>query len=109
MGVTEGASGERHLTRISVRIGGVECALRGEEPASYLHQLSQSVNAQMEEVARASPRMTQAQVASLVALRLADEVTRLKEQHQRVLTLVERQWGQRRETGTPPARAEGGA
>lgn len=108
MGVPEGPGGERHLTRVNVRIGGVDCALRGEESAGYLHQLSQSVNAQMEEVAKSNPRLTQAQTAILVALRLTDELTRLKEQHQRVMTLVERQWGQRRDAGAHGARAEGG-
>ena len=107
METAEGPAAERRTTRITVRIGGVECTLRGEEPASYLQQLAQSVNAQMEEVGAANPRLTQAQSAILVALRATDELTRLKEQHQRVLTLVERQWGQRREGGA--ARAEGGA
>lgn len=110
MGATdERPVGERRLNRVTVRIGGVECALRGEEPAAYLHQLAQRVNAQMEEATAANPRLTQAQAAMLVALRATDELNRLKEQHQRVLTLVERQWGQRRDPAGPASRAEGGA
>ncbi len=106
----EGAPAARRVTRVTVRIGGVECQLRGEEQAAYLEGLASTVDTQMAEVARLNPRLSQAQTAILVALRTLDDLVRLKEQHQRVLALVERQWGQRREGqgGAPHARAEGG-
>lgn len=88
-GATEG---ERKGNRVVVRIYGEEHRLFGDAPPAYMQDLAVRVDTRMHEIAKANPRLGTSQVAVLAALNTMDDLVRLEAQHQRVLSLWEREW-----------------
>lgn len=91
------ALGPGDVSRITVRIAGDEYPLRGEGDTEYLRALAAKVDARLRALAKANPQMGLSRIAVLCTLNLADELTRLEEQYQRVLSLLEREWDRRRQ------------
>ncbi|HHV64337.1 MAG TPA: cell division protein ZapA [Peptococcaceae bacterium] len=78
----------REEQKVSVQIFGELHVIRGKGSEDYIRGLAALVDSRMREVAQKFPRLAAHQVAILVALNLADELTRLKEEHKTVMDLL---------------------
>ena len=104
-----GQGGDGTIHRVTVRIFGEEYVLRGEARPAYMERLADMVDRRMNEIAKRHPRLGITRIAVLAAINLADELSKLEEQYQRVLGMLEREWDRRkRELNGRPA-GPGGA
>ncbi|EKP93976.1 cell division protein ZapA [Thermaerobacter subterraneus] len=91
-----GGQDEGTTHRVTVRIFGEEYVLRGEARPAYMERLADMVDRRMNEIAKRHPRLGITRIAVLAAINLADELTKLEEQYQRVLGMLEREWDRRK-------------
>ncbi len=73
---------------VSVSLLGDEYVIRGTDPAEYLAQVAEGVETRLRDEQEANPRLAKLQLAILVALRLADELAKLRQEHEEVLRLL---------------------
>jgi len=100
--------------RVTVKIFGEEYVLRGDAKPAYMERLADMVDRRMNEIAKRHPRLGITRIAVLTAINLADELTKLEEQYQRVLGMLEKEWDRRKRelngrlatapAASPPAR-----
>lgn len=106
--------GEGTIHRVTVKIFGEEYVLRGDARPEYMERLADMVDRRMNEIAKRHPRLGITRIAVLAAINLADELSKLEDQYQRVLGMLEREWDRRkrelngRPGGTGAAGAAGG-
>ena len=79
------AAGQNSVT---IKLMGDDYVIRGEGTTDYLNEVARSVEARLEEVQSAHPKLAKTQLAMLVALKLADELQRLKLEHEEILRLL---------------------
>ncbi len=79
----------REMKTVSVRIGGVEHRIRGEAPGEYIEYLAQQVDKEMSRVSKSHPNITKTRAAILVALNMADELEKLKNEYQELVELMD--------------------
>ncbi|MGE5508572.1 MAG: cell division protein ZapA [Chitinophagales bacterium] len=77
--MAEGVGNER-FQRVRVTIAGEEYTLRTDEPVKHVEKLAARIDREMSELASRQPGVTRERLAVLVALGLASQVERLKEQ-----------------------------
>ncbi len=75
--------------KVSVQIFGEMYLIKGNGSEEYINNLARDVDRRMREVALKFPRLATHQVATLVALNLADELTKLKEEQKTVMEMLE--------------------
>lgn len=75
--------------KVTVKIFGEQHIIRGEMPEQYIRDLAAEVDRRMKEVSARFPRLAAHQVATLVALNLADELAKLKEEQQTVMDMLD--------------------
>lgn len=80
---------ETNPNRLSVRIMGDEYVIRGQDASDDLAAVAASVESRLREVSEAHPKLAKTQQAVLVALRLAEELCRLRREHDEVLRALE--------------------
>lgn len=73
------------LNTVTVRIMGDEYLIRGRDEPDYLAEVAAKVEARLREEQEAHPKLTKVQLAVLVALRFADELFKLRREHEEVL------------------------
>ena len=73
------------LNSITVRLMGDEYIIRGPDGPEYLAEVATRVETRLREEQEANPKLTKAQLAVLVALRLADELSKLRREHEEIL------------------------
>lgn len=78
----------REGEKVSVEIFGELHVLRGSGSDEYKKGLAADVDRRMKVVALKSPRLAAHQVATLVALHLADELAQLKQEQQTLLDML---------------------
>lgn len=83
-------------SRVRVDILGTEYTLRGQVGAEHLRSVSRLVDDMMTQISSANPHLDPKRVAVLAAVNLADELLRLRQDHQSLLSLLDEQ------TKTPP-------
>ncbi|ADU50952.1 protein of unknown function DUF710 [Thermaerobacter marianensis DSM 12885] len=88
--------GEETTHRVTVKIFGEEYVLRGDARPAYMERLADMVDRRMNEIAKRHPRLGITRIAVLAAINLADELSKLEEQYQRVLGMLEREWDRRK-------------
>ncbi len=71
--------------KVSVQIFGELHVIRGKGSEHYIKGLAEDIDTRMQEIASKFPRLAAHQVAILVALNLADELTKLKEEQNTVM------------------------
>ena len=87
-------------TRVQVQIGGEEYTFRTTADPEYLHGLASYVSAKMEELQKSNAGVNKERLGVLCALSIADELFRLREQYERLTSLLEKEWEKRaRERG----------
>ncbi len=74
--------------KVSVQIFGELYVIRGKGSEDYIKSLADDIDKKMREIALKFPRLAAHQVATLVALNLADEVVKLKEEQETVMELL---------------------
>ena len=74
--------------KVSVEIYGELHVIRGKGSENYIKDLATDVDKRMREIAMKFPRLAAHQVATLVALNLADEVAKLKEEQKTVMDML---------------------
>ena len=79
---------EDGINRVSVHLAGDEYVIRGEDAPDHLAQVAESVEAKLQEAQDANPKLAKTQLAMLVALTLADELCKLRREHEDVLRLL---------------------
>ena len=73
-------SSNREQTSINVHIAGVDLSLKSDEDTDYINRIAQYVEAKILNISTHSKVKSQAKIALLVALQIADELHRLQRQ-----------------------------
>ncbi|HEY3314273.1 MAG TPA: cell division protein ZapA [Bacillota bacterium] len=84
-------------TRVVVNIFGEEYPIKGAGRPEYLQELAASVDRKMRQVSETHPRLSVSRVAVMAALLMADELQKLKEQHDRLTEMYEQEWERRKD------------
>jgi cell division protein ZapA len=71
--------------RVRIEILGQEYVIKGTDPPEYIEMLAKSVSQKMEQINRQHPSYTQTKVAVLVALQLADELSKIREDYEKII------------------------
>jgi cell division protein ZapA len=71
--------------RVRVEIFGQEYVLKGTDPPEYIEMLAKYVSHKMEQINRQHPSYTQTKTAVLVALQLADELSKIREDYEKII------------------------
>lgn len=79
----------RDKTRVHVTIGQEEYVLRGEATPEYMEQVAQTVDETFSRLQAMYPNVPRHRVAVLTAIHLADEVTKLREENEELVKLLE--------------------
>lgn len=74
---------------VRVRIGGEEHPIRGHASEEYIQKIAGIVDQRLSAVQDANANLTRFRAAILVAINLADELERVKEEHSELLRLME--------------------
>ena len=74
--------------KVSVQIFGELHVIRGRWSEEQILKLADDVDKRMRDISRKFPRLAAHQVAILVALNLADELSKLKEEQQSVMDML---------------------
>lgn len=74
--------------KVSVQIFGELHVIRGKGSEDYILNLASDVDKRMREISIRFPRLAAHQVATLVALNLADELSKLKEEQNSVMDML---------------------
>lgn len=83
--------------RVVVSIFGEEYPIKGPGRPEYLQELAATVDRKMRQVSEAHPRLSVNRVAVMAALLLADDLSRLREQHERLTEVYEEEWERRKD------------
>ncbi len=75
--------------RATVQIYGEEYTVKGEASPEYLRMLAAYIDKMMRQVAARQPRLTTARVAVLTALNIADEMSKLQEDYDTLVKLMD--------------------
>lgn len=78
----------REEQKISVQIFGELHVIRGKGSEEYIKAVAADVDKRMKEIALKFPRLAAHQVAILVALNLADELGKLKEEQKTLMDML---------------------
>ncbi len=74
---------------VRVRIGGEEHPIRGDASAEYIQKIARIVDQRLAAVQNSNANLTRFRAAILVAINLADELEKIKEEHSELLRLME--------------------
>jgi len=73
---------------VSVDLLGDEYVIRGTDSTEHLAQVAAVVETRLREDQEANPRLAKLQLAILVALRLADDLAKLQQEHEEIQRLL---------------------
>lgn len=74
--------------KVSVQIFGELHVIRGKGSEDYIKALAADIDNRMREISVKFPRLAAHQVATLVALNLADELAKIKEEQKTVMDML---------------------
>lgn len=80
---------EQEVRSVRVQILGEEHNIKGQASAEYIESLASLVDGRLQEVQKNNPLLSRHRVAILVAINLANELEKLKKEHEGLLALVE--------------------
>jgi len=76
-------------SRAVVEIFGEEYTIRGDAPQDYLAMLANYIDKKMKQVASRQPQLPLTKIAVLTALNIADEMSRLQEDYDTLVKLMD--------------------
>ncbi len=74
---------------IEVNILGQNYTIKGDAPEEYMKKLAAFVDLKLKEVHNSSPNIAPLKAAILVSLNIADELHRLREEHEKAAMVIE--------------------
>lgn len=80
---------DKSINRVKVVIHGVEYTLRGSASERHILEVARLVDQRMSEISASSSYMDERRVAVLTAVNLADELHRLRQEYEELLTMLE--------------------
>lgn len=88
-------SKKNDVNKVYVNIFGEEYTVRGTEDPAYIDMLAAYVDRKMQSVHQKNPNLSVVRVAVLAALNLADELSKLQEDYDQLVKLMEEVKGNR--------------
>ncbi len=82
--------------RVNLRIYGEDYPLKSSANPDHLGKLAQYVDETMRRIAGSPARLGASRVAVLAALQIADELFRLRQEHDSLTAMFEDEWAKRR-------------
>lgn len=79
---------EAGINRIAVRLAGDEYIIRGEDAPEHMAGVARYVEEKLHAMREANPKLAKTQLAMLVALSLADELCKLRREHEEIRHLL---------------------
>ena len=76
-------------TRAVVEIYGEEYIVRGDSPSEYIAMIAQYVDKKMKQIAGRSSHLSSTKIAVLTALNIADELSKLQEDYDNLVKLMD--------------------
>jgi len=83
--------------RVVVSIFGEEYPIKGPGRPEYVQELAATVDRKMRRVSEVYPKLSANRVAVMAALWLADDLFKLREQHERLTEIYEEEWERRKD------------
>jgi len=80
---------KKKMGSIEVDILGQKYTIKGDAPEDYIKKLAAFVDLKLKEVHSSSPSMAPLKAAILVSLNIADELHRLREEHEKAAKNIE--------------------
>jgi len=80
---------EDRRTRAVVDIYGEEYIVRGDSPADYIAMIAQYVDRKMKQIGNRNHHLSVAKIAVLTALNIADELSKLQEDYDNLVKLMD--------------------
>ncbi|NLW55369.1 MAG: cell division protein ZapA [Firmicutes bacterium] len=79
------------LNRVTIKIMGDEYNVVGAESAEYIDELVKQIEAKIDSIQKAhgDAKLSKTQLAILVALQLADEMVKLRIEHENLVRLIQ--------------------
>lgn len=85
----ERKNGEAETKQYIVRLMGEEYLIRGNDDRDYVNQIASYLEEILKTIATNSPKLNKSQVAVLAALKVADEIHKLRQKYQYLDNLLE--------------------
>jgi cell division protein ZapA len=82
---------EDNRTRAIVEIYGEEYIVRGDSPPEYITNIAQYVDKKMKQLGNRNPLLSVTKIAVLTALNIADELSKLQEDYDSLVKLVDKE------------------
>jgi len=82
-------SRKKELTKVTVEIFGEKYAIKGPEDPDYIQLLADRVDQKMHELSIKCPNLGVAKLAILTALNLTDELSKLQDDYDQLVKLLE--------------------
>ncbi|HHY09794.1 MAG TPA: cell division protein ZapA [Firmicutes bacterium] len=76
-------------TSVRVQILGEEHLIKGRASREYIEELARLIDTKMTETKKTNPMLPRYRVAILVALNIANDLEKLKKEHEELLALLE--------------------
>lgn len=83
----------KDLVKVVVNIFGEEYMVKGTEPPEYIEMLAAYVDRKMQGIHQKNPNLGVSKVAVLTALNLADELSKIQEDYEQLVRMMEEQKG----------------
>ena len=80
---------DMEINRITVRIIGDDYLISGRDEPARLREVAEDVQNRLDGIALGNQKLAKTQLVMLVALRLAEELSNLRKEHEEILHLIE--------------------
>ncbi|MHB8172401.1 MAG: cell division protein ZapA [Thermincolia bacterium] len=77
------------VTKVDVEIFGENYVIKGNEGREHVLMLTNYVDKKMKQISNRNPRLSASKVAVLTALNIADELSKLQEDYDNLVKLIE--------------------
>ncbi|KKM10224.1 hypothetical protein SY88_15035 [Clostridiales bacterium PH28_bin88] len=78
-----------HKSRVTVNIFDQEYIIKGTDPPQHLERLAVYLDKKMRQIGQKNPNLTALKVAVLAALHITDELSKLQEDYDAIIRLIE--------------------
>lgn len=79
---------DKGATSVRVQIFGEEHIIKGQASPEYIRELAALIDVRLKEVRQKNPLLPRHKIAILVAINLANELEKLKQEHDELLALL---------------------
>lgn len=80
--------GQEELTKVKVEICGESYNIKGNESEEHIKMIAAYVDKKMRQVVERNPRLSTGKVAVLAALNIADELSKLQEDYDSMIKII---------------------